>query len=80
MPPGGRSSRPLCNAATQFPDQAPGDCVAMLQDDKRAVGPRRDRSRSALDRHDRLEVQRTAGLERLGLGQEGERADLEETT
>ena len=64
-----------------LPDQAPGDCVAVLQDDQRAVGPRRDRSRSALDRHDRLEVQRTLGLERLRLGQKvGERVDLEETT
>ena len=64
-----------------LPDQAPGDRVAVLQDDQRAVGPRRDRSRSALDRHDRLEVQRTLGLERPGLGQEVvERVDLEETT
>ena len=36
----------------------------------RAVGPRRDRSRSALDRHDRLEVERTLGLESPRLGQE----------
>ena len=53
-----------------LPEQAPGDRVAVQQDDQRAVGPRRDRSRCALDRHDRLEVERTLGLEGPGLGQE----------
>ena len=63
------------------PDQAPGDRVAVLQDDERTVGPRRNRSRCSLDRHDRLEVQRTLGLERLCLGKQvGERVDLKETT
>ena len=64
-----------------LPDQASGDRVAVQQDDQRAVGPRRDRSRSALDRHDRLEVERTLGLERPRLGQKVvERVDGEETT
>ena len=63
------------------PHQAPTNCVAVLQGDQRTVGARRDRSRSALDRHDRFEVKRTLGFERLCLGQEvGERVDLEETT
>ena len=54
----------------------------MQQDDHWAVGPCRDRPRSALDRHDRLEVERSLDLERLGLGQklverlDGERAGL----
>ena len=64
-----------------LPDQSPGDGVAVQQDDQGAVGPRRDRSRSALDRHDRLEVERTLGLEGPGLGQEVvERVDGDETT
>ena len=62
------------------PDQAPRDCVAVLQRHERAVGPRRDRSRSPLDRHDRLEVQRSLCLERLRLDQQvGERVGLDET-
>ena len=76
------SRRPACMCRDAvLPDQAPGDCVAVQQDDQRAVGPRRDRSRSALDRDDRLEVERTLGLERPGLGQEVvERVDGDETT
>ena len=52
-----------------LPDQAPRDRVAVQEDDHRAVGPRRDRSRSALDRHDRLEVKRALDLASPGLGQ-----------
>ena len=64
-----------------LPEQASRDRVAVQEDDHRAVGPRRDRSRSALDRHDRLEVKRTLDLARPGLGQKAvERVGSDGTT
>ena len=57
-----------CDAV--LPHQPSGDRVAMLQGDQAAVAARRDRPGRALDRHDRLEVERPLGLERLGLGEQ----------